>query len=69
MCFTEHFAILNDFPLFWDPDLLSQGMHVVKFHPDLPSRFAIIPRRGQPGDIRWFEAAPTFVLHWLNAWP
>ena len=22
MAFTEHYAILNDFPLFWDPDLL-----------------------------------------------
>jgi len=68
MCFTEHFAILNDFPLFWDPELLKQGKHVVKFHPDMPSRFAIIPRRGQAQDIRWFDAAPTFVLHWLNAY-
>ena len=68
MAFTEHFAILNDFPLFWDPELLKQGKHVVKFHPELPSRFAIIPRRGQVQDIRWFEAAPTFVLHWLNAY-
>ena len=68
MCFTEHYAILNDFPLYWDPELLKQGKHVVKFHADQPSRFAIIPRRGQPQDIRWFEAAPTFVLHWLNAY-
>lgn len=68
MAFTEHYAILNDFPLFWDPELLAQGLHVVRFYRDKPSRFAIIPRRGQPDDIRWFEAAPTFVLHWLNAY-
>jgi carotenoid cleavage dioxygenase len=41
---------------------------VVKFHPEQPSRFAIIPRRGQTHEIRWFEAAPTFVLHFLNAY-
>ncbi len=25
MCFTEHFAILNDFPLFWDPGIAPTG--------------------------------------------
>ena len=68
MAFTEHYAILNDLPLFWDPELLKQGQHAVRFHPEIPSRFAILPRRGGTADIRWFEAAPTYVLHWLNAW-
>ena len=68
MAYTKNFAILNDFPLFWDPDMLAQGKHMVRFYEDKPSRFAIIPRRGQAADIRWFEAAPTFVLHWLNAY-
>ena len=26
------------------------------------------PRRGQVRDIRWFEAEPTYVLHWINAY-
>jgi carotenoid cleavage dioxygenase-like enzyme len=68
MCFSEHYAILNDFPLYWEPELLKEGKHVVKFHPEQRSRFALIPRRGKPEDIRWFEAAPTFVLHFLNAY-
>lgn len=68
MAFTENYAILNDFPLFWDPELLKQGKHVVRFHRDMPSRFAVIPRRGDTKDIRWFEADPTFVLHFLNAY-
>ena len=34
----------------------------------MPSRFAVIPRRGGPDDIRWFEADPTFVLHFTNAY-
>ncbi|MEQ8771899.1 MAG: carotenoid oxygenase family protein, partial [Erythrobacter sp.] len=44
------------------------GIHAARLHEDLPSRFALIPRRGQPHDIRWFEAAPTYVLHWTNAY-
>lgn len=68
MAFTEHYAILNDLPLFWDPEALAQGAHAVRFFPKLPSRFGIVPRRGSPDDIRWFEAAPTYVLHWINAY-
>jgi len=68
MAFTENYAILNDFPLFWDPRLLEHDVHLPRFYPDIPSRFAVIPRRGSTGDIRWFEADPTFVLHFTNAY-
>ncbi len=68
MAFTENYAILNDFPLFWDPDLLERNAHIARFHRDMPSRFAVIPRRGQSADIQWFEAEPTFVLHFTNAY-
>jgi len=66
MAFTEHYAILNDLPVFWDARLLERGVHAVRFHEGVPSRFAIVPRQG--GEVRWFEAAPTYVLHWLNAY-
>lgn len=68
MAFTENYVILNDFPLFWDEDLLRKGIHHPRFHPHVPSRFAVIPRRGGTEDIRWFEADPTFVLHFPNAY-
>jgi carotenoid cleavage dioxygenase-like enzyme len=68
MAFTEHYSILNDLPLFVEKRLLPPNMHVVRFHERLPSRFAIVPRHGSTEDIRWFEAAPTFVLHYLNAY-
>ena len=68
MAFTEHYAILNDCPLFWDADLLAQGAHVPRFRTDLATRFAVVPRRGTTADIRWFEAEPTYVLHWANAY-
>ena len=34
----------------------------------MPSRFAVVPRRGDATDVRWFEAEPTYVLHWINAY-
>ena len=68
MAFTENFVILNDFPLFWDPTLLEADIHLPGFHRDMPSRFAVIPRRGSAADIKWFEADPTFVLHFTNAY-
>ena len=68
MCFTENYSILNDMPLFWNPELLERNVHAVEFHPDMKTRFAIIPRYGRPEDIRWFEAEPTYTLHWTNAY-
>jgi carotenoid cleavage dioxygenase len=68
MAFTEHYSILNDLPVFWDADLLQRNIHAVRLHEGLPSRFAIIPRHGTADQVRWFEAQPTYVLHWLNAY-
>lgn len=68
MAFTDRYAILNDLPLFWDPEALKANAHAVRFFPHLPSRFAILPRRGAPEDVRWFEAKPCYVLHWINAY-
>ena len=68
MAFTENYSILNDFPLFWDPSLLPQDIHLPRFFRDLPSRFAVIPRYGTTDQIRWFEADPTYSLHFINAY-
>jgi carotenoid cleavage dioxygenase-like enzyme len=68
MAFTENYAIVNDCPLFWDPESLADGYYATRFHPDLPTRFGVIPRGGASDEIVWFEAEPTFVLHWTNAY-
>ena len=52
LAITEHYTILMDLPLFWDPELLKHGAHKVKFHRELPSRFGIIPRHGSGDSIR-----------------
>jgi carotenoid cleavage dioxygenase-like enzyme len=66
MAFTANYSILNDLPVFWDAGLLERDIHAVRLHKGVPSRFGIVPRHG--GEVRWFEAAPTYVLHWLNAY-
>lgn len=66
MAFSQNWAILNDLPVFWDAGLLERDIHAVRLHKGLPSRFALVPRKG--GEPRWFEAAPTYVLHFLNAY-
>jgi carotenoid cleavage dioxygenase len=68
MAFTENYAILNDLPLFWSPEALAAGKYASRFHRELPSRLAVVPRRGRTEDIVWFEAEPTYVLHWVNAY-
>lgn len=68
MAFTENYAILNDCPLYWDPEALKADAHIARFHPETPLRFAVIPRKGQTSDIRWFEAESTYVLHFVNAY-
>lgn len=64
---TERYVVVNDLPMHWDEGLLERGVHAVRMH-DAPSRFGILPRRGGPDDVRWFEADPTYVLHWTNAY-
>lgn len=68
MAFSENYSILVDLPLFWDPELLKENKHHAHFHPELPTRFGILPRFGTEEDVQWFEAAPTYVLHWMNAY-
>ena len=69
MCFSENWSILNDLPVFWDAELMKhRNLHAVRLHEGVPSRFALIPRHGTAEDVRWFEAEPTYVLHWLNAY-
>ena len=46
MAFTENWSILNDLPLFWNPDALAKGHYSNIFDRDLPSRFALITRHG-----------------------
>jgi carotenoid cleavage dioxygenase len=68
MAFSERFSIVNDLPVFWDAELLRKGVHAVRLHEGLPSRFGVIPRHGEAADICWFDAEPCYILHFLDAY-
>ena len=64
---TDNFLILHDFPIFHDEAVFKKtGKRIPVFHPDVPTRFAILPRAG--GEPRWFEAEPCYMLHVIGAW-
>ena len=68
MAVTQNYTVLHDLPLFQDMDALKAGRHKLKFHPELPARFGVVPRHGSTAQIRWFEASPTYLYHVSNAW-
>jgi carotenoid cleavage dioxygenase len=68
MAITERFTILLDMSMMWDPELLAKGRTKVIFARDKPTRFGILPRRGDGAQIRWFEASACFMYHTINAW-
>lgn len=65
---TRNYSILHDLPFFFDEQLLKQGTRKIKFHPDIPARFGIIPRHGTNDQIRWFEGKPCHILHIANCY-
>lgn len=68
MALTENFSILMDLPVFHRPEAMKVGRWIVDYHRELPARFAVLPRYGQTGDVRWFEAEPCYIYHTVNAW-
>jgi carotenoid cleavage dioxygenase len=68
MAITEHYSLVFDMSLMWDPELLKQGKTRVRFFRDRPSRIGVLPRYGQGRDVRWFSCAPFYMYHTINAW-
>jgi carotenoid cleavage dioxygenase-like enzyme len=67
--FTTNYAVLHDLPFFHDMEVLRKHKYrVLTFHKDIPTRFGIIPRRGDSPDVRWFDCEPCYILHVTNCW-
>ncbi|MDJ0835690.1 MAG: carotenoid oxygenase family protein [Acidobacteriota bacterium] len=65
---TRQYTVLMDMPVFVDPEAVKHGKQRIDFFPEIPTRFAVIPRHGGEADIRWFEAEPCYIYHVVNAW-
>jgi carotenoid cleavage dioxygenase len=38
------------------------------WNPNYPARVGVMPREGGDGDVRWFDVAPCYVFHPMNAY-
>jgi carotenoid cleavage dioxygenase len=65
---TERFTLLFDMSMMWDPALMAQGRMRLKMEREAPARIGVVPRFGGNADVRWFEVAPFFMYHVVNAW-
>ena len=66
---TPNYSILHDFPVFFSEEVFQKtGKRVPLFHPDVPTRYGIIPRYGSDADVKWFECEPCYMLHVVNCW-
>lgn len=66
---TPRFSVLHDFPVFFSEELFRRtGKRVPLFHPEVPTRYGVIPRHGTDADVRWFEFEPCYMLHVVNCW-
>ncbi|MDJ0869806.1 MAG: carotenoid oxygenase family protein, partial [Myxococcota bacterium] len=61
-------AIFMDLPAVFDMQLALQGGMPIRWSDDYPARFGVMPREGGDADVRWFDVAPCYCFHTLNAW-
>jgi carotenoid cleavage dioxygenase-like enzyme len=67
--FTPRYTVLHDFPIFFDEDLFKKtGKRIPLFHPEVPTRYGVLPRFGADDDVKWFEFKPCYMLHVVNCW-
>lgn len=64
---TEHYVIILDMPVTFDPAGAERGDIVPYVWNDRhPARVGVLPRAG--GTVRWFEVDPVYYSHTLNAY-
>ena len=59
---------MYDLPVTFDLDAaMAGGSFPYTWKDDRPARVGLIPLGGDGADVRWFEVAPCYVFHPLNA--
>jgi carotenoid cleavage dioxygenase len=64
---TREHVIFMVFPATLRPENLTTTMPV-RWEPDLGTKIGVMPRNGKNADVRWFNLAPCFVFHVMNAY-
>lgn len=67
LAITATHSIFLDLNVGYDFSMLSRGFRMpLRWRDDHKARLGVIPRHG--GEIRWFEIAPCFIQHVVNAY-
>jgi carotenoid cleavage dioxygenase-like enzyme len=64
---TERHVIFMDLPVVFDLALAQAGTLPYRWSDEYGARLGVMPRGGTNADMRWFEIAPCYVFHPLNA--
>jgi carotenoid cleavage dioxygenase len=65
---TERYALFLDLPFTASLARARRGEPLAAWEPDRPGRIGVLGRRAEGSSIRWFEIAPCYIFHVLNAW-
>jgi carotenoid cleavage dioxygenase len=65
---TERWMVVYDLPVTFDLDAVVAGaVFPYTWEDGRPARVGLIPLGGDAADVRWFDVAPCYVFHPLNA--
>lgn len=68
MAMTENHVVLMDLPVVFTEAGIREKLWRIHTDPKLPTRFGVLPRRGDGRAVRWFEFDPCYIYHVVNAW-
>jgi carotenoid cleavage dioxygenase len=57
-----------DLPVVFDLELAMAGTMPYRWSDEYVARIGVMPRGGSSAEVRWFEIAPCYVFHPLNAY-
>lgn len=64
---TDTHLVVPFFPLITNMDVIKAGGPYYQWHPDKECHVAIVPRRGNASQIRWFKGPACSAGHMMNA--
>ncbi len=72
MALTDSAVVLFELPIAFDAQLGAAGTFPYRWQPELGARVGVLPRdavdAGDVAALRWFDVAPGYWFHTVNAW-
>lgn len=68
MAMTQNHVVLMDLPVVFTPEGLRNRVWHIHQDERLPTRFGVLRKGADGATTRWFEFAPCYIYHVVNAW-